>query len=257
MPPSDYSNSTSTSFVLPLAILCGFALLSLAVYLSGHGQNKPEAVDTNVPPTTPTASIPTVGPDDYIRGNPNAPIVIIEYSDYECPFCKIFHTTMQQLMGEYALTGKVAWVYRQFPAASLHPNAPKISEAALCVGKLGGQEAFWTFSDQVFNGREINEVTNMTRLPDFAAAAGVDSNAFAGCLESGEMAETVTTSVEAGLAAGITGTPHSILTVGNQQAIIEGAQPYEVIRQMVDSLIAQLDGRPPGGNSAPAETTLP
>lgn len=179
---------------------------------------------------------------DYIRGNPNAPIVMIEYSDYDCPFCQQFHATMKQIMDEYGVTGHIAWVYRQYPLTQLHPNSPKISEAALCVGKLGGNEAFWKFTDTVYNSRNIDEATNVTRLPDFAGTAGISESDFVSCLTSGETKETLVASIEDGFNAGVRSTPYTVLTVGDQQAVISGAQPYEVVKGIVINLIDQLEG---------------
>ena len=82
---------------------------------------------------------------DYVRGDKSARVLLFEYSDYDCPFCKRVHPTIQTLVAENA--GKVAWVYRQFPLDQLHPTARAKSEAALCAGKLGGNDAFWAFSD--------------------------------------------------------------------------------------------------------------
>lgn len=233
----------------PIAIVIGFGLIAAAIYFSGIGTNTPSVSVGGQQIATTQSTIPAVTEDDYIRGNPNAPIMIVEYSDYDCPFCQVFHETMQQLMDEYGLSGQVAWVYRQLPVVQLHPNAPKISEAALCVGELAGNDAFWEFSDLVFSERGMNEPTNMTRLTEFATRAGADENAFNRCLSSGEMKEKVDASVAEGFGAGIQGTPHSVIMVGNQQAVIEGAQPYAAVRQIVDNLIGQLEGTVPTDGS--------
>lgn len=237
-------SSTKNSLAIPLSIVFGFALIAVAIYFSGMNKTvAPAAVgtDTNAGITT-TANIPPVDDTDYIKGNPNAPILIVEYSDYDCPFCKAFHETMNRIIEEYGVTGKVAWVYRQFPIPQLHPNAPRISEAALCVGDLAGNDAFWTFSDLVFEERNTNEPTNVTRLDEFAETAGVDKAAFTACLESGRMKAVVTEDFNGGAAAGIQGTPQSFVLIGNQQAPIEGAQPYEVVKQIVENLLGQLEG---------------
>lgn len=239
----------NASPLTPIAIVIGFGLIAAAIYFSGMGTTTPSVTVGNQQIATTESTIPAVTDKDYIRGNPNAPIMIVEYSDYDCPFCQVFHETMQQLMDEYALGGQVAWVYRQLPVVQLHPNAPKISEAALCVGKLAGNEGFWEFSDLVFNERGTNEPTNMTRLSDFATRAGAEKAAFDQCLQSGEMKDEVDASVAEGFGAGIQGTPHSVIMVGNQQAVIEGAQPYAAVRQIVENLIGQLEGTVPTDGS--------
>ncbi len=239
----------NASPLTPIAIIIGFGLIAAAIYGSGIGTRSPSVNVGGQQIATTESTIKGVTDKDYIRGNPNAPIVIVEYSDYDCPFCKVFHETMRQLMDEFALTGQVAWVYRQLPVAQLHPNAPKISEAALCVGKLAGNDGFWEFSDLVFSERGVNEPTNITRLSEFATRAGAEKATFEQCLSSGEMKDEVETSVAEGFAAGIEGTPHSVIMVGNQQAVIEGAQPYDAVRQIVENLIGQLEGTVPTDGS--------
>ena len=234
--------SSTPSVAIPVAIVVGFGLIAAAIFFSGAGK-APAEVAKNVPTeTTKETTVRPVDGTDYIRGNPNAPILVIEYSDYDCPFCKNFHETMTKVMEEYGVTGKVGWVYRQFPLEQLHPNAPRISQAAYCVGELGGADAYWKFSDQIFGKREVNEKTNMTKLPEYATTAGVDKAKFTTCLDSGKFKDKVDASIAEGAAAGAQGTPYSIVTVGGQQAVINGAQPYAVVKQIIDNLVKQLDG---------------
>ncbi len=233
----------SSSIATPLAIIFGFGLIALAVYFSGIGRNTISATPTEEGPAE--SEIRPVDSTDFTRGNPNAPILIVEYSDYDCPYCKDFQTTMTQIMNEYGVTGKVGWVYRQLPLEELHPNSPRISEAALCVGEIGGNDAFWKFSDKVFNERKTDESTNITRLPEYAETAGVERTAFMTCLDSGRQKEKVAASIKDGLAAGIIGTPHSFVLVGNQKAAINGAQPYEVVKQIIENLLGQLEAASP------------
>lgn len=84
---------------------------------------------------------------DHIRGDINAPVKIVEFSDIDCPFCKRFHTTMLEVMNTYGKEGKVAWVYRHFPLTQLHPDAANKAEASECVAELGGNDKFWEFVD--------------------------------------------------------------------------------------------------------------
>lgn len=241
MEPSTQPSSPA----IPIAIICGFAMIAIAIFFT----NKTDAEPT-VPVATegeataePTEQAPRAVTDaDHILGNPNAPILMIEYSDYDCPFCKQYHATMKQIMDEYGVTGKVAWVYRQFPLAELHPNSPKISEAALCVGDLGGDDAFWKFSNAVYDSRDVDEATNITKLPEFAAEAGVSESDYLSCMNSRRMEEKVKDDVEDGFNSGARGTPYTILIVGNQQAVISGAQTYDVVKGIIQNLVDQLDG---------------
>ena len=92
-------------------------------------------------------TLPAIVSTDYVKGNKDARFTLIEYSDIDCPFCKRFHPTAQQLVDEY--NGQVSWVYRQFPLDQLHPNARVKAQGARCAGKLGGAEAFWKYLDDV------------------------------------------------------------------------------------------------------------
>ncbi|MEZ4200396.1 MAG: thioredoxin domain-containing protein [Candidatus Paceibacterota bacterium] len=116
--------------------------------------------------------------DDHILGNPNAPIMIVEYSDFDCPFCKAFHEVMQQIINEHGVTGEVAWVYRHYSINGSHPNATTLAVASECVADLGGNDA-WKFIDLIFGERETNAQTDLTQLPDFAGNSGLMS-----CLSS-------------------------------------------------------------------------
>lgn len=230
------------SLGIPIAIIIAAALVAGAILY--NGKSAPQQV-TEVTPGAEEGTKPEVLPvteADHVRGNPNAPILLVEYSDYECPFCKNFHATMNKIMDEYGVDGKVAWVYRQFPLAQLHPNAPKIAEASECVAELGGNDAFWKFSDLVFGERGTNEPTDLTRLPEFAKSAGVDERGFQTCLESGRYRDQINQDVAEAINAGGQGTPHTIVMVGDQQGVINGAQPYDNVKQIVDQLLSQIEG---------------
>ncbi len=240
MQPTQNNNSLA----IPLAIIIGFGLIAIAIYFSGFGKggNPSNIVIPSTEEKPALSKAKAVSEEDFIRGNPNAPIMVIEYSDYDCPFCKRFHETMNQIMDEYGVGGKVAWVYRQYPIKQLHPNAPHISEAALCVGVNGGNDAFWKFSDLVFGEREVNEPTNISALAGYAEQAGVSKSVYENCMQGGSQKPVIEASLADGAAAGINGTPHSIIRVGNQEAPINGAQPYEVVKSVVDNLLKQLEG---------------
>ncbi len=236
------SNQQQTSMALPLAIVVGFAMIAIAIFFTSGNQAPVATAPTVTDNVVAASAVRSISDSDYVLGNPNAPIVMIEYSDYDCPFCKQFHATMHQILDEYGVTGRLAWVYRQFPLVDLHPNAPQLSEAALCVGDIAGNSAFWTFSDAVFDSRDETDFTNVTKLPQFAEAAGVERSAFTECMNSDRMLDTLKADMADGLAAGAQGTPYTIIRVGNQEAVINGAQSYNTVKAIVENLISQLDG---------------
>jgi protein-disulfide isomerase len=238
-----YRDTPKSHPAVPIAIVIGFAMIALAIFFTGDKSESTTQIPQNIPEEDIlTNSVRTVDETDYIKGNPNAPILMIEYSDYDCPFCKQYHETLTQIMNEYGISGRVAWVYRQFPLEQLHPSSPKVSEAALCVGSLGGSAAFWKFTDAIFSSRELEEPTNMVALPDFAVESGVDKAAYQSCVSSGQMKEKVDASVAEAFSLGAQGTPYTVLVVGNEQAVINGAQSYDVVKSVIENLIQQLDG---------------
>jgi protein-disulfide isomerase len=94
--------------------------------------------------------VPEVTEQDHVNGSREARIQVIEYSDFDCPFCGRFHETMNQLISEYGEAGDVAWVYRHSPIEQLHPNAKEKSVVSECISELEGEEAFWEFTDIMF-----------------------------------------------------------------------------------------------------------
>jgi protein-disulfide isomerase len=242
---------------IPVAIVIAAALIAGAIYLSGAKKTTSVNVQGGIDgaqkeQVTAEIVVAPITATDHIRGNPNAPIVIVEYSDYDCPFCRVFHDTMVKIMAKYGEGGKVAWVFRQFPLVQLHPDAPKIAIASECVAELEGNEAFWVFTDKLNASRKVEftpdgnlksvEPTNITRLAEFAVAAGADKTKFELCLNSGKFDEKIAADVEAAAKTGARGTPYSIVMVGDQQGVVNGAQPFEVVDKIVANLIAQLNG---------------
>ncbi len=229
---------------IPIAIVIAAALIAGAIiYTGSQSTGSPIQVGNGTGNAQETAEIEVapVTKDDHIFGNPNAPVIIVEYSDYDCPFCKNFHETMQKVMADYGTDGKVAWVYRHFPLVQLHPNAPKIAEASECVASIGGNEAFWKFSDLIFGERAVNEPTNINKLPEYAEKAGVSKDAYTRCMDAGTFKKAIEDAGVAALKTGARGTPYSILMVGDQQGVVNGAQPYANVKQMIETVLTQIE----------------
>jgi len=231
------------SLAVPISIVIAAGLIAGAIYMNGSKPATDPNIQVNQPPVEKTEIVP-VSDADHILGNPNATIMIVEYSDFDCPFCTQFHGTMKQVMAEYGPSGKVAWVFRHFPIVQRHPNAPKIAEASECVAELAGNDAFWKFSDQVFD-RSTDEFTDITKLSAFATAAGVtDKSAFDTCLASGKYSKKVSDDLVAAQKAGGRGTPYPVIIAGDQSAALPGAVPFEQVKAALDGLITQMEGAP-------------
>ncbi|MBI3938923.1 MAG: thioredoxin domain-containing protein [Betaproteobacteria bacterium] len=172
---------------------------------------------------------------DHIRGNPGAPVTLIEYSDFECPFCKRFHATMKKVVEES--NSKVKWVYRHFPLDELHPvKARKEAAASECAAELGGNDAFWKFADRFFELTPSNNKTNIdTVLPQIAREIGLDKARFASCLASGKYDRHIEEDYQNALATGGRGTPWSIIVSKSGKTYpLSGAQPYAAVKQLVE-----------------------
>ena len=173
--------------------------------------------------------------NEHWRGDKNARYVWVTYSDYECPFCKRNHPDVVKLMGEYQ--GKLAWVYRQFPLP-FHPKAQKSAEGSECVAELGGNDAFWKYTDEVFDKMPDLELTGLSGV---ASDIGVNADAFQKCLDSGKYEKTVKDQSAEGSQAGVQATPTAVLydMQTGKTTTIEGALPYENLKTELDNFMAK------------------
>ncbi|MFW0861976.1 MAG: DsbA family protein [Candidatus Komeilibacteria bacterium] len=225
-----------------IMFMIGFFVL-LAMFLSGNnslgtgnkvaGNNIPSVNSGQAP--TKDITVSPVSKEDWMRGDKKAPISIIEFSDTECPFCKRFHTTMQQIVEEY--DGEVNWIYRHFPLTSLHSKAAREAEATECAGELAGNDGFWKYIDRLFAVTPSNNGLSDSELYNIADYVGLNSSDFRTCLESGKYASKVRDHANQAQAAGGSGTPYSIIIAGDKQAPLSGALPIEQLRTIIDSLL--------------------
>jgi protein-disulfide isomerase len=202
----------------------------------------PDAQDPeNLPPSRPTTGklseeqagrVPKIGSEDHIRGNKNAKVFLIEYSDFECPFCARFHPTAQQVLDEYG--DDVAWVYRHFPLDQLHPNARPAAEASECVAEIGGEEAFWEFADAIYEDQ-----TKVSDAISVASSVGVSSSSLQTCIDSGKYEDLVEQMYQGGISSGVTGTPGNIIVNAKGEAwLVPGALPFEQIKTTIDEALS-------------------
>lgn len=226
---------------IPVAIVIAGAFIAGALYFGGGTSGnvaanapQPEAL---IDESATLDKMRPVSTDDHVRGDPNAPVKIVEYSDFECPFCKRFHFTMQEIVKEF--DGKVAWVYRQFPLDQLHSKARKEAVASECAAELGGNEAFWKFADRFFELTPSNDQTDIaTVLPQIAKEIGLDTAAFASCLESKKFDAHIEEDVQNAVASGGRGTPWSIVIApSGKKYPFSGAQPIENVRALIETVL--------------------
>jgi protein-disulfide isomerase len=171
--------------------------------------------------------VEAVGPS---KGPADAPITLVEFSDFECPFCVRVLPTLEQVQATYG--DQVRIVYRQFPLNAIHPNAQLSAEASLCADAQG---KFWEMHDAIFEARGKADADG---LKSMAGDLGLDSEVFAGCLDSREFRGQVAADLEAGRQAGVTGTPALFIN----GRFLSGAQPFGVVSRVIDDELTRVGG---------------
>lgn len=180
------------------------------------------------PAPTPTVDMAQLIETDFVRGNENAPVTIVEFSDYECPFCGRFYTqSYLQIKTKYIDTGKVKYVFRDFPL-SFHVQAEPAAIAANCAGEQG---KYYEFHDELFANQGSLGTAYYRQV---AQKLGLDITAWEACLVNPEQKQEVLKDFRDGQAAGVKGTPAFFV---NGQ-LISGAQPYQVFEQLIEAALA-------------------
>ncbi len=217
------------SLTIPLAIVAGGIIVAGAVYFSIA--------------KTPSAGNPSlvrpVGVADHILGSPTAPVMIIEYSDFDCEFCRGFHDTLHQIIVNEGASGRVAWVFREFPLSEIHPNAFSAARAAECVAQVAGNDAFWKFTDALF----ANQPADPSNYGTLASSIGISGTPFATCYATASttLDARITADRQNALSMGAMGTPFSIiLTNGKNPVIMAVGYSYDAVKQLVDQASASL-----------------
>lgn len=182
----------------------------------------------------PRVEVAAEGP---ARGPEDAPVTIVEFSDFQCPFCSRVVPTLEQVKENYG--DKVRLVFRQFPL-DMHPNARKAAEASLCARDQG---KFWEMHDEMFANQQQLGVANLKTM---AADLELDAEQFNQCLDSGEYADEVAADMQAGVEAGVSGTPAMFIN----GRMVSGAVPYENVAEVIDEELARQDMKSGGSGTA-------
>ncbi len=170
--------------------------------------------------------------DDAFKGDANAPVTIIEFSDYECPFCARFYSqTLSMLEREYIDTGKVKFIYRDFPLSN-HANAQKAAEATEAAKELGGNDAFWEMHNKIF---ENQRAITTEDLKKYAREIGLNGAQFDNILDTSKYRNEVLEDFQDGVEAGVQGTPTFFIN----GKMLAGAQPFEAFQQVIEQELGE------------------
>lgn len=222
-----------------LTVLVGLTLLFSVLTFATSMMISSKLADGGTPSGTQPTTNPTVAPTGNtvkvdvdttgapVNGDKNAPVTIVEFSDFECPFCGRYHAQTHPLIVEnYVDTGKVKFVFKHFPL-NFHASAQKASEAAECANDQG---KFWEYHDVLFANQQALSISN---LKQYAADLSLDTAEFNSCLDSGEHAAKIKQDLADGQAAGVSGTPSFFI---NGQKLV-GAQPYSAFEQAIEAAL--------------------
>lgn len=220
----------------PIALAIAF--VGVVIALSLYFALKPQA-ERIVNFDGKEIAVTPLSENDHILGNPAAPVTIITYMDLDCRGCREHHATMKALMAAYGESGDIAWAFRHLPIAEDHPNAPRLAEATECAAEIGGNDAFWKLVNGIYTAPNLNDIFDTDSLPSVALIAGLSSNEFTDCLNSGKHKSTVQRSFDEGLEAGADGAPYSVVLIrGDAPIPLPGVPSITVMRAIVENAIA-------------------
>lgn len=237
------ANNKRNPYLIPGAIiLAGLLIAGAVLFKDGSrpiplptggedGRTQEDSSGDSLEPS-PT-NIRPVTEEDHIRGNPGASLTLVEFSDMQCPFCAKFHPTMQDLLEEYP--DDLRWVYRHFPLSQIHPQATPAALASECVAELGGNDAFWQFTDRVFEGQKGMA---SSLYQEIAQDLGLDLEAFDTCVSSEKYAQRVQDDLTDAVKSGGRGTPYSVIIAANGDTFpFSGALPLAQIKVIIEQAL--------------------
>jgi protein-disulfide isomerase len=190
------------------------------------------------PSKTPSSEVVVSLDDDPVKGDPGVRLILVEFTDYQCPFCgKFFRTTLPEIEREYIQKGKLRYVIRDFPLP-FHVYAAKAAEAAHCAGDQG---KFWEMHDTLF---EHQQALSIDKLKAYADDLKLDRNAFDSCLDTGKFKEKISRNFSDGRKVGVAGTPSFLLGVTMngktiKGSIITGTKPFSFFKDLIESKLSQ------------------
>ena len=244
--------STFNTLIISIIVAVGIASFFAGLYVSNFNSEQIseeefkneiaklelKILENQLPDGQPKLPIKIFADNDPIIGNKDAPITIIEFSDFQCPFCARFHLeTLPQIMNEYINKGQVKLIFRDFPIQSIHPNAVPASMAAECANEQGKFEEMY---DKLFENQKEwsnqNTDTLIMTFNQYAVQMELEKKEFDTCLKNGKYIEEIQKDLNDGRVYGISGTP-GFFVGNNQIGFIElkGAQPFESFKKVIDS----------------------
>ena len=227
-----------SSTAIAVSIVAAGALIAVALFFGLSPQQGGGAVAAGghndgggFEPRTAPSALREISDDDHIRGNPNAPVSVIEFSDFECPFCARLHPPLSRLVDE---NDDVNWIYRHFPLSTIHSRALASSHASECVAALGGNDAFWEFADTIFGDQNS---LGTALYEETATRVGIPLEDFRSCTKGQDHRKDIQDDLREVQQVGGQGTPHAIVVNNRGEALpFSGALDYDTVLGIVDAM---------------------
>lgn len=241
-----HAHHTRKGFTLTTPVAIIIASIIIAGGLMGYG-----AIVQGGTPDSKVAMFAGKGIDDteYVDGNTDSKVVVIEYSDPECPYCISVYPTLKQLRAQYK--DKVAFVYRHFPLTTIHPHALNESKAINCAGVVGGTQKYFEYVDALFEYKipKQSQKNPSPQLPssgkeDIAKSIGLDMQKFTECMDSKQAEKVVIDSMNDGVAAGVQGTPSTFVLVKTRKgyqviSMVDGARDQSYFSAAIEEALSK------------------
>lgn len=226
------SEHKKIEFTTPMAVvLAGIVIAGAILYTNAHPPlgGSADVMGQGQLPKSVNVAAPSA--DDHIIGSPNAPVVLIEYSDFQCPFCSMVHPTLKSIVDNSH--GQIAWVMRDFPLTSIHPEANGAANAAECIAEQLGNDGWWKYADTVFaNQDKLNPAYSRQLAQQF----GADMEQYDSCVASSKYQSKIDAQEQEAESNGGQGTPYTVIYGHGKQVPVSGAQPASSFQAVIDQL---------------------
>jgi protein-disulfide isomerase len=224
------SESKQFELTAPMAIIIAGIIVAGAILFTNVSNAGPlEQQPSAELPASVAVKAPSA--EDHIIGSPTAPLVLIEYSDFECPFCSRVHPTLQKIASES--NGQIAWVYRHLPLESIHPEAEPAALASECIFEQLGNEGFWKFADQVFGDQSK---IGSAYYAQIAKDLGANMSQFNSCVATKKYASKIDAQAQEAMSNGGNGTPFTVVYGNGKQVPVSGALPYAQFMSVIKTV---------------------
>lgn len=215
---------------LPIIIVVAGVLIAASIFFVRSNSATPMKGDLS--------QLRPVSTADHLVGNPEAAVIIVEYSDIDCQYCKQFHEALEQVMADYGTQGNLAWVYRHFPLIEAHPHAAAHAEAAECVASLGNPDLFFRFIDALHQAAPDANQFDPTKYGPVVTSLGVSVSDFQTCIEGSKFEKRVADDFDNAVAIGAGGAPYSVILIkGHEPIPVSGALPYQALKKIIDAAL--------------------